>query len=188
MQSTILKEVTQRCLPQYNCNHRGFKNFNVYTFLYYLCVLQGYMLFLIISCFRNWRIICTQWGFPGNSDDKESDCNTRDPGSILGSGRSLGERNGNSSGILAWRISWTEEPYRLQSMGLQSVRHHSATDISTLLTSINKIRGTHSSWEHTTFCLSRRGCGEDRSWVGGGQSMGWKPGFGEGGLSGLGRM
>ena len=28
------------------------------------------------------------------------------------------------SGILAWRIPWTEEPDGLQSMGLQRVRHH----------------------------------------------------------------
>ena len=27
------------------------------------------------------------------------------------------------SNILAWRISWTEEPDRLQSMGLQRVGH-----------------------------------------------------------------
>ena len=27
------------------------------------------------------------------------------------------------SGILAWRIPWTEEPGRLHSMGLQRVRH-----------------------------------------------------------------
>ena len=27
------------------------------------------------------------------------------------------------SNILAWRISWTEEPSNLQSMGLQRVRH-----------------------------------------------------------------
>ena len=27
------------------------------------------------------------------------------------------------SSILAWKIPWTEEPYRLQSMGLQRVRH-----------------------------------------------------------------
>ena len=27
------------------------------------------------------------------------------------------------SGILAWRIPWTEEPGRLQSMGLQRVGH-----------------------------------------------------------------
>ena len=29
--------------------------------------------------------------------------------------------------ILAWRIPWTEEPNRLQSMGLQRVRHDSTT-------------------------------------------------------------
>ena len=27
------------------------------------------------------------------------------------------------SNILAWRIPWTEEPGRLQSMGLQIIRH-----------------------------------------------------------------
>ena len=27
------------------------------------------------------------------------------------------------STVLAWRISWTEEPGRLQSVGLQRVRH-----------------------------------------------------------------
>ena len=29
------------------------------------------------------------------------------------------------SSILAWRMPWTEEPGRLQSMGLQRVRHNS---------------------------------------------------------------
>ena len=28
------------------------------------------------------------------------------------------------SGIFAWKIPWTEEPDRLQSMGLQRVRHN----------------------------------------------------------------
>ena len=32
--------------------------------------------------------------FPGGSDNKESDCNSGDLGSILGSGRSPGEGNG----------------------------------------------------------------------------------------------
>ena len=32
---------------------------------------------------------------PGGSDGKESACNAEDPGSIPGSGRSLGEQNGN---------------------------------------------------------------------------------------------
>ena len=34
-------------------------------------------------------------GFPGGSDNKESACKARDPGSIPGSGRSLEEGNGN---------------------------------------------------------------------------------------------
>ena len=33
-------------------------------------------------------------GFPGGSDGKEYACNTGDPGSIPGSGRSPGEENG----------------------------------------------------------------------------------------------
>ena len=61
-------------------------------------------------------------GFPGISDGKESACNAVDQGSIPGLGRSPGEGNGYSS-ILAWRIPWTEEPGRLQSMGSQRARH-----------------------------------------------------------------
>ena len=43
--------------------------------------------------------------------------------------RSLGQEDplekgmATHSSILAWRISWTEEPARLQSMGSQRVRH-----------------------------------------------------------------
>ena len=34
------------------------------------------------------------------------------------------------SGILAWKIPWTEEPGRLHSMGSQRVGHDSATSFS----------------------------------------------------------
>ena len=37
------------------------------------------------------------------------------------------------SGILAWRIPWTEEPGRLQSMGSQRVGHHWATNTFTFI-------------------------------------------------------
>ena len=37
----------------------------------------------------------TQLGFPGGSDGKESAHNVEDPGLMPGSGRSLGEVNGN---------------------------------------------------------------------------------------------
>ena len=33
------------------------------------------------------------------------------------------------SSILAWKIPWTEEPCRLQSMGLQRVGHDGATSL-----------------------------------------------------------
>ena len=60
-------------------------------------------------------------GFPGGSDSKASACNAGDPGSLPGSGRSPEERNGNPLHTLAWKIPWTEESGRLQSMGSQTV-------------------------------------------------------------------
>ena len=44
----------------------------------------------------------------------------RDVGSIPGLERSPGEGHGNHSSVLAWRIPWTEETGRLQSMGSQT--------------------------------------------------------------------
>ena len=40
-----------------------------------------------------------------------------DAGSIPGLGRSLEKEMATHSSILAWKISWTEEPGGLQSMG-----------------------------------------------------------------------
>ena len=63
--------------------------------------------------------------FPGGSDGKTSVYSVGDPGSIPGSGRSPVEGNGNRlQPTLAWRITWTEEPGRLQSMGSQRVGHN----------------------------------------------------------------
>ena len=45
--------------------------------------------------------------------------------SIPGLGRSLEKGMAKHSSILAWRIPWTEEPGRLQSVGSQRVRHNS---------------------------------------------------------------
>ena len=62
-------------------------------------------------------------GFPGGSDSKEFTCNVED----LGSKDSLEKGSATHSSILAWRIPWTEELGRLQSMGSQRVRHDWAT-------------------------------------------------------------
>ena len=60
---------------------------------------------------------------PSGSDSKESACNARNPGLIPGSGRFLKKEMATRSSILAWRIPWTEEPGRLQSVGLQRAGH-----------------------------------------------------------------
>ena len=59
------------------------------------------------------KLICIDLAysaFSGVSDSKESACNAEDPGSILGSGRSLEKGMATHSNILVWRIPWTEEP------------------------------------------------------------------------------
>ena len=61
------------------------------------------------------------WDFPGSTDGKEYAFNAGDPGSIPGSGRPPGEGKATLSNIPAWRIPWTEESGRLQSMGLLGV-------------------------------------------------------------------
>ena len=71
---------------------------------------------------------------PGGSDGKESACNVGDPGSILGSRRSLEKEMATHSSILARGIPGTEEPDRLQFMGLQRV------DMTELLTDYALVR------------------------------------------------
>ena len=65
-------------------------------------------------------------GFPGGWDGKEYLPMQETSVWSLGWGGSFGEGNGYplAWGILAWRISWTEEPVELQSTGLTRVRHN----------------------------------------------------------------
>ena len=63
-------------------------------------------------------------GFYGSSDGKESACIAGDPGLIPDLERyTLEKEMVTHSSILAWRISWTEKPGRLQSIGLQRSGH-----------------------------------------------------------------
>ena len=47
----------------------------------------------------------------------------RETGLIPGLERSPGEGHGNPFQYSCWKIPWTEEPGKLQSIGLQRVRH-----------------------------------------------------------------
>ena len=53
--------------------------------------------------------------------------NAGDVGLITGLGRFLEKKMATHFSILVWEIPWTEEPDRLQSMGLQRVGHNLAT-------------------------------------------------------------
>ena len=58
---------------------------------------------------------------PGSAENIEDSSSIPGLGRFPGGGRFPG-RNPCTS-ILAWKIPWTEEPGRLQSMGLQRVKH-----------------------------------------------------------------
>ena len=61
--------------------------------------------------------------FPGGSDGKAFVYNAVDPGSIPGQEDLLEKEMTIHSSTIAWKIPWTEEPGRLQSMGLQRAGH-----------------------------------------------------------------
>ena len=61
----------------------------------------------------------TQTGFLGGSVVKNPHAKQETRVSSLGREDPLEEEMAAHSGILAWEISWTEEPGGLQSMGLQ---------------------------------------------------------------------
>ena len=58
---------------------------------------------------------------------------TRDVGSVPGSGRSLKQEMAPQYSILAWKIPWTENPGSLQSMGSQKVRQDLVTEHALML-------------------------------------------------------
>ena len=72
-------------------------------------------------------------GFPGSTDGKESACNAGDLASMSGSGRSLGEGNGNPLQYPCLEKSMDREAWQLQSVGSQRVRYDWVTNTFTFL-------------------------------------------------------
>ena len=58
------------------------------------------------------------------------------------------------SSILAWKIPWTEEPGRLQSMGLQRVRHDWVTHFHFLFSSLSLFNEYIFSWTYPPYLLT----------------------------------
>ena len=59
---------------------------------------------------NNYWVLNEYRGFPGGSVIKNSPANAGDMGLTPGLGRSPGEGNATHSGILVWKLPWTEEP------------------------------------------------------------------------------
>ena len=72
-------------------------------------------------------------GFLGGSDGKESAYSVGDLGSIPGLEEPLEKEIATHSSIRAWRIPWTKDPGRLQSMGSQRIRHNFETEEGMML-------------------------------------------------------
>ena len=72
---------------------------------YFYCVLYFYGAFLVAQMVKN---------LPAMQETQVKSLGREDP---------LEEEVAIHSTVLAWRIPWTEEPDKLQSMGLQRVGH-----------------------------------------------------------------
>ena len=77
--------------------------------------------------------------------------------------RSLGQEDplekeiATHSSTLAWKIPWMEEPDRLQSTGLQRVRHDWATSLSSELLNLKGVVGTCWIWSQLVISVGGLG-------------------------------
>ena len=111
---------------------------------------------LIVVQGKTWYCIYVRPVFlPGEGNGNPLQCsgleNPRDRGAwwaavyeVTQSQTRLKWLSSSSSSILAWEISWTEEPGRLQSMGSQRVGHDWATSLLVTLFSLSR---SYISWE-----------------------------------------
>ena len=96
--------------------------------------IWGYWYFSLRSC-ANLFPACASFSLafhkvPGGSDGKMSAAMWETRVRPLGWEDSLEKEMATDSSTLAWKIPWTREPGRLQSMGSQRVRHDWATSLS----------------------------------------------------------
>ena len=73
--------------------------------------------------FNYFQVICFE-GLPGWLSGEESTCQYRRHGYDLWVRKIPWRRKWHHSSILVWKISWTEEPGRLQFIGSQRVGHY----------------------------------------------------------------
>ena len=137
----LMVECTNKCYSSYL-----YKNYVVCVYIYiYICIhfvafpSQQFNVSYTVSLMEMQRAILSLWveiqsqqvcavpmGVPGGSDGKKKNLLATQETRVqsLGQEDPLEQGMNTHSSILAWRIPWTEEPGRLQSMGSQKVRHN----------------------------------------------------------------
>ena len=93
---------------------------------YLFFFIPGYLIYYVVFQVNRKGIqlyIYMYLGFPLGSVVKESPCNDGDLRSNPGLGRYAQRDRTSLSGIVAWKISWTEDPSRLQSLVSERVGH-----------------------------------------------------------------
>ena len=87
---------------------------------------DGQAIWKLITVLVGWVLSKALLGFPSGSVSKESTCSAGSQETLvlfLGREDPLEKWMATHSSILPWRIPWTGEPGRLQSLGSQIVRH-----------------------------------------------------------------
>ena len=104
----------------------------IYIYIHYLYILSIYLFGSLICCM--WDLVSwprTELRPPGGSDCKELACNSWDLVSILGWGRSPGERNGSPLQYSCLGNPKDREAWWLQPMGSQRVGYNWANNTHT---------------------------------------------------------
>ena len=95
------------------------------TFAFFSRVVTDYFAVCLVA--KSCPTLCDPMdyitGFPSGSEVKKPPAMQEVQVWSLGQADPLAEGMASHSSILAWKIPWTEEPGRLQSIELQTVRH-----------------------------------------------------------------
>ena len=144
--------------PRYIPKRTGKKyRTNTCTTMSIIVALLGRKTWMSISGWldKQLMMVYTWASFPGSSAGKESACNAETWVWSLGWENTLEEGMATYSSTLAWKVPWTEEPGRLQSMGSLKVRHDWVTSLS-LFTFMHWRR----KWQPTPMFLSGESQGQ----------------------------
>ena len=104
------------------------------------------------ECSALLRRPCVSSWLPWRLSVKESACNVGDTSLIPGWEGTLEEEMAVHSNILAWETPRTEEPGRLQSMGLQRVGYGCVTEHALMYAQLKVCSGLFYLWQDTDPC------------------------------------